>query len=287
MPVAAFFSEHADPPPPCGGSATPDRRTAVDKALVLLKSLAEEDRDIGVSELARRARLTKSTAFRLLGILQRNELVERVGSNYRLGVQLFDIGNHVYGPNSALLQERLLPHLADLYVLTHETVHLALLRGTKIVYIDKIRGHRAARSPSRIGARLPAYSTGVGKALLAFDHDAAEAAIAEGLPARTEYTLTDPDRFRAELRHIREEGIAYDRQEAALGLACVAVPVMGPGGRPVAALSVAGASHRFDASRFAPALRRVAYAAARAVAAAKAQHTAPSGLDGLPVADFA
>ncbi|MET8977089.1 IclR family transcriptional regulator [Streptomyces sp. NPDC004539] len=253
----------APPPMSVHPDAATDQQTAVDKALGLLKSLAEEDEDIGVSELARRARLTKSTAFRLLGILQRNELVERVGSNYRLSTQLYDMGNRVYGPTPQLLQERLLPYLADLYELTHETIHLAVLRGTEIVYVNKIHGHRTTRSPSRIGARLPAYCTGVGKALLAFDHDAAEAAVAAGLPARTEYTLTDPDRLRSDLGRIRREGIAYDRQEVALGLTCVAVPIMGPAGRPVAGLSVAGADHRFDPVRYAPALRRVAYAAAR------------------------
>ncbi|GAA3777450.1 IclR family transcriptional regulator [Streptomyces phyllanthi] len=268
---------------PTSASSSPEQQTAVDKALTLLKQLAEHDREIGVSELARRTGLTKSTAFRLLGILQRNDLVERVGSDYRLGTRLFDIGTRVYGPTSLLLRERLLPHLADLYELTHETVHLAVLHDTDIVYVNKIHGHRATRSPSRIGARMPAYCTGVGKALLAFDHDAAEAAIALGLTGRTEYTLTDPGAFRAELRRIRQEGIAYDRQEAALGLACVAVPVMGPGGRPVAALSVAS-GHRFDAARFAPALRRVAYEAGRAVIAAKAQSAAPSGLGSTPAA---
>ncbi|MEU9448918.1 IclR family transcriptional regulator [Streptomyces sp. NPDC048277] len=256
----------------------PDREsaTAVDKALVLLKSLAELDGEVGVSELARRTRLTKSTAFRLLGILQRNDLVERVGSGYRLGTQLFDIGTRTYGPTPLLLREVLMPHLADLYELTHETVHLAVLHGTDIVYVNKLHGHRAARSPSQIGARLPAYCTGVGKALLAFDHDAAEAAVAEGLPARTEHTLSDPDRFRAALRRIRQDGIAYDHQEAARGLACVAVPVMGASGHPVAALSVAGADARFDPARFAPALRRVAHEASRAVVAARARQHAPA-----------
>lgn len=278
MPVSTTPPEHAGPSHPGRPSPAPDQQTAVDKALVLLKSLAEQDREVGVSELARRSSLTKSTAFRLLGILQRNDLVERVGSNYRLGTRLFDMGTRVYGPTPLLLQERLLPHLADLYELTHETVHLAVLHGTEIVYVNKIHGHRAARSPSRIGARLPAYCTGVGKALLAFDHDAAEAAITAGLPARTAYTLADPDRFRAELRRIRQDGIAYDRQEATLGLTCVAVPVMGPLGRPVAALSVAGADHRFDPARYAGALRRVAHEAARAVTAAKARAAAPSGV---------
>ncbi|MER6077379.1 IclR family transcriptional regulator [Streptomyces sp. NPDC001833] len=283
MPVHPPFPVPTEPAADRETAAAPERQTAVDKALILLKSLAEYDREIGVSELARHARLTKSTAFRLLGILQRNDLVERVGSDYRLGSQLFDIGTRVYGPTPLLLQDRLLPYLTDLYELTHETVHLAVLRDTDVVYVNKIHGHRAARSPSRIGARIPAYCTGVGKALLAFDHDAAESAIEAGLPARTVYTLTDADRFRAELRRIRQDGIAHDRQEAAIGLTCVAVPVLGPGGRPVAALSVAGADQRFDPARVAPALRRVAYEAGRAITAAAARQAASSGLNTLPV----
>ncbi|WP_105971083.1 IclR family transcriptional regulator [Streptomyces geranii] len=283
MHATPLSPQHDNPLCPVGPSPEPEQQTAVDKALVLLKSLAEHDRCVGVSELARRACLTKSTAFRLLGILQRNELVERVGSDYRLGSQLFDIGNRVYGPTPPLLQELLLPHLADLYELTHETVHLAVLHGTEILYVNKIHGHRAARSPSRIGARLPAYCTAVGKALLAFDHDAAEAAIEAGLPGLTEYTFTDAERLRAELRRIRKEGVAYDRQEATVGLTCVAVPVMGPLGRPVAALSVAGADRCFDPSRYADALRRVAYQAARTITLAKARGGLPSGRGGQPV----
>jgi DNA-binding IclR family transcriptional regulator len=266
-------------------SSPPAQRTAVDKALFLLNALAEVDGEIGVSELARRTRLTKSTAFRLLGILRRNDLVEQAGGGYRLAPRLFDIGTRAYGATPPLLQERLTPHLADLYELTHETVHLAVLRDTDIVYVNKIQGHRAAHSPSRIGARMPAYCTGVGKALLAFDHDAAEAAVANGLRARTEYTVTDPGRLRAELLRARRDGIAYDRQEAIPGLVCVAVPVMGPAGRPVAALSIAGAGHRFDPARFAPALRRVAHAASRTVGAVMAARQAvPPAVDRSPAA---
>ena len=96
--------------------------------------------------------------------------------------------------------------------------------------------------------------------------------------ARTEYTLADPCRLRADLRRIRQDGIAYDRQEAVLGLTCVAVPIMGPAGRPVAALSIAGADRRFDSARFDPALRRVAYEASRAVTAARARQAVPAGI---------
>ncbi|MGW9132433.1 IclR family transcriptional regulator [Streptomyces sp. NPDC055681] len=245
-----------------------DQQTAVDKALTLLMSLAEEDREVGVSELARRTQLTKSTAFRLLGILQRNDVVERVGSSYRLGSQLFDIGRRVYGPTPLMLQERLLPFLTELYVLTQETVHLAVLHRTDVMYVNKLHGHRRARTSTRIGSRMPASCTAVGKALLAFDHDAAELAIAQGLPAPTEHSLTDPEDFRTELARIRREGIAYDRQEILLGVTCVAVPVMGAAGRPVAAISVSGALHRFEPARVTPELRRVAFEAARELGAA-------------------
>ncbi len=253
---------------PTGPDTSREQQTAVDKALTLLMSLAEEDREVGVSELARRTRLTKSTAFRLLGILQRNDVVERVGSSYRLGPQLFDIGRRVYGPTPLMLQERLLPFLTELYVLTHETVHLAVLHRTDVMYVNKLHGHRRARTPTRIGSRLPASCTAVGKALLAFDHDAAEQAIADGLPAPMENSVTDPEDFRAELARIRREGIAYDREEILPGVSCVAVPVMGAGGRPVAAVSVSGVAGRFEPARVAPELRRVAFEAARELGAA-------------------
>ncbi|RKS76674.1 IclR family transcriptional regulator [Actinomadura pelletieri DSM 43383] len=246
-------------------AADEDRRTAVDKAVMLLKSIAEYDTEIGVSELARRTRLTKSTTFRLLGILERNGLVDRVGGGYRLSARLFDIGTRVYGPGPGLLRERLLPYLVDLHGMTHETVHLAVLHRTEIVYVYKLHGHRSARVPSEIGCRRPAHSTGVGKALLAFDHDAAELVLNGPLPAHTPYTIRDPEALRRELRRVREDGIAVDRQETVTGLCCVATPVMGAGRRPVAALSVVVADHRFDPARLAPALRRVAHQASRAL----------------------
>lgn len=250
------------------GAAGEDRRTAVDKAVVLLKSIAEYDTEIGVSELARYTRLSKSTTFRLLGILERNGLVERVGGGYRLSARLSDIGTRVYGPAPGTLRERLLPHLVDLYEMTRETVHLAVLHRTEVMYVYKLHGHRAARAPSEIGCRLPAHSTGIGKALLAFDHDAAELILKEPLAAYTPYTIRTPEALRRELRQAAENGVAFDRQETVIGLSCVATPIMGAGGRPIAALSVAAADHTFDPGRIAPALRRVAHQASRTLSTA-------------------
>lgn len=244
-----------------------DDRAAIDKAISLLLSFGDQaSTGVGVSELSRRAGMSKSTAFRLLGLLERNEVVERVGRNYRLGTRLHELGSNVYAPGHARIRDLLIPYLTDLYSLTSETVHLAVLHGTDVVYLAKLYGHRPAPAPSRIGGRLPAYCTAVGKVLLAYDSDAAAEVLSRELPRYTPQTIADGDALAAELERIREEGIAFDNGEARPGLSCVAAPIMGPGGRPVAALSVAGPAERMDARLQAPALRRVAAAAAQELA---------------------
>lgn len=245
---------------------TDDKRTAVDKALSLLTVFrADGSRGVGVSELARRAKLTKSTAFRLLAMLERNGVVERSGSDYRLGRRLHELGAQVYAPGQGAIREVLTPYLADLYELTHEMVHLAVLHGTDVIYLNKLYGHRPVRSPSRVGGSAPAYCTAVGKTLLAFDYAATQESVARGLRALTERTIVDPQLLATQLEQVRGTGIAFDDEECVPGLNCVAAPVLGPGGRPVAALSVAGATGRFDPRAHATALRQVAYEASRAL----------------------
>ncbi|WP_433476270.1 IclR family transcriptional regulator [Spirillospora sp. CA-142024] len=240
-----------------------DDRAAVDKAVSLLLSFGDQaGAGIGVSELARRARMSKSTAFRLLGVLERNGVVEKVGPKYRLGERLHELGSRVYVPDHARIRDALIPFLTDLYELTHETVHLAALHGTDVVYLAKLHGHRPARSPSRIGGRVPAYCTAVGKVLLAYDHEALEQVLRADLRPLTTNTVTDPERLVREIAGIRREGVAFDHEESTPGLSCVAVPVLGPGGRAVAAMSVAALTGRLDIRAQAPALRRMSAAAA-------------------------
>ncbi|GAA4149891.1 IclR family transcriptional regulator [Actinomadura keratinilytica] len=241
-----------------------DDRAAVEKAVSLLASFGDQtNAGLGVSELARRAGLSKSTAFRLLGILERNGVVEKVGRKYRLGERLYELGSRVYDRDHDRIRDVLTPFLADLYELTHETVHLAALHGTDVVYLAKLYGHRQVRSPSRIGGRVPAYCTAVGKVLLAYDHEALEQVLRAELQPLTPNTITDPDRLAAEIAKVRAEGVAFDDEEATPGLSCIAVPVLGHGGRAVAAMSVSTATGRLDTRAQAPALRRVSAAAAR------------------------
>lgn len=261
-----------------GFAASPkEDRTAVDKALSLLSAFGSEAHTgLGVSELARRTKLSKSTAFRLLGMLERNKAVERAGTNYRLGPLLNSLGAQVSSDTHDTLRDLLTPFLAELYEATHQTVHLAVLDGTDVVYLNKLFGHRLLRSPSRIGGRVPAYCTGVGKVLMAYNFDSTEATLAKDLPAWTPKTITDPDVLRRTLSKIREEGIGFDDEESVMGLSCIAAPILGSNGKPVAALSISGPTGHFVPANHAHELRRVCFAASRklaAVAAAKKAHT--------------
>lgn len=256
---------HFSPP------SLPDNRAVIDKAVSLLAAFQGDAKGgLGVSELARRADLSKSTAFRLLGMLQRNGVVERVGSDYRLGPTLQELGRQRYAPEHDRIRDALIPYVVDLYELTHETVHLAVLDGTDIMYLAKLHGHRRVRSPSRVGGRVPAYCTAMGKVLLAYDQDAVDETLRIGIPARTKKTITSASVLRERLNQVRLEGVAFDDEELTPGLSCVAVPVMLRKALPVAALSVSASTGRLDTRTLVPAMRRVSYAASQALS-----HTLP------------
>src|ERR1700757_573585 len=191
-----------------------DDRAAIDKAFSLLALLGRAGRGGGgVNELARRAELSKSTAFRVLGMLERNAMVERVGTKYRLGARLHELGKSVYAPGQDRIRALLLPFLAALYEIPRHTVHLASLHGTDVVYLAKLYGHRTAATPSRIGARLPAHCTAVGKVLLAYDAEAATAALSTPLHRLTHHSICDADELAAELVRVRRDGVAIDQEE--------------------------------------------------------------------------
>lgn len=217
----------------------PDRQTSLGKALALLEAFPEDGGWIGVSELGRRAGVSKPSAFRLLGALEADGYVERDGANYCLGRQMFELGNRIRPCRPGGLREVALPFLTELYERTRRTVHLAVLEGTQVMYIEKLE-RRGVKTPSRIGGRAPSTCTALGKALLAFaGEDTISRALDHGIARRTARTLTDPSALRRNLDQIRLDGVAFDHEEMATGLWCVAAPIMS-GTRPVGAVSVSG-----------------------------------------------
>jgi len=239
-----------------------DPRSSVAKAVAVLGAFGKDaGTGLGVSELARRADLSKSTTFRLLAALEETGAVERAGTSYRLGPLIHGMTDIAGDAGTERVRELLTPWLIELYTATKHTVHMAMLDGPQVVYLNKLHGPQAAPAPSRIGGRAPAFCTGVGKALLAHDHELAERVLAGPLPRWTPRTITDPERLRAELAEIRRTGVAHDREEIQPGLTCMAAAVTGPGGRAVAALSVSGPTRVFEHTTHEHALRRLAHAA--------------------------
>jgi DNA-binding IclR family transcriptional regulator len=242
-----------------------DERTAVDKAISLILAFGIDARSaIGVSELARRTGLSKSTAFRLLSMLERNRVVVRVGTGYRLGSLLADIGSGELAAHDAL-RDVLTPYLMDLYDRTHQTVHLAVLHGPEVVYLNKLQGPRPASSPSRIGGHAPAYATGIGKVLMAWNPESIDQTLGAPFIQRTPHTIANAEQLLDTLQEVRRTGVAFDRDESLIGLSCIAAPIMGRSGRPVAAFSISFATGSAVAESYAHMLRTVCYAASQAL----------------------
>lgn len=251
----------------------PDPRSSIDKAFSILRSFGDNDpAGVGVSEVARRTNLSKSTAHRLLGALVENGAIERSGDVYRLGPLPFELTASRPNYNTALVSEVLTPFLAALFEQTRQTVHLAHLQGTEVAYVNKLFSAHRLSIPSRIGGRAPSYCTGVGKAMLAWDDAATEKVIEAGLTPWTKHTITDGNVLRHELAEIRISGIAFDREEISEGLYCIASPVFGLNNAPVAALSISSFASQLEAEQFIAPLKRVSLAATKAMTRFQRQH---------------
>jgi DNA-binding IclR family transcriptional regulator len=260
----------------------------IGKVAVILDAFTAQDRGVGFAELQRRTGLPKATLHRLTGELVTARLLDRVDGRFRLGGHLFELGMRASLERG--LVEVATPYLEDLYERTHETVHLGLREGLEVVYILKIGGHRPARAPSRLGGRMPLHATAIGKALLAYAaEDVRKAVLGGPLKRLAARTLTAPGVLAAQLAEIVASGVAFEFEESAVGIVCVAAPILaggnaGPpggvaeqaiggggvksvlGGGVVAAVSVTGPAGRFHPRRHADAVRTAAAGISAALA---------------------
>ncbi|MFJ3673857.1 IclR family transcriptional regulator [Streptomyces sp. NPDC090106] len=233
--------------------------TAAGKALVVLNSFTASCVGYGVSELASRSGLPKSTAFRLLALLVEHGYVLRIGDRYFLADRMFALGNQVGACRPDGLRDRAIPYMVDLHAETRETVHLAILHNTEVLYIEKIFGHTSTACDTSVGGRRPLHSTALGKVLLAYaERDTVAALFSKPLERFTCYTVFEAGRLDAALRRVREDEVATDFEEGQLGLSCIAMPVRDPAtGGVIAAMSMTSTTLRGDVRRFSSRLRRV------------------------------
>lgn len=221
---------------------------SVDRALRILEVFKDNDKELGVTEIAKILDLNKSTAFGLLTTLENRGYVEQNLENgkYHWGFKLMELGFASYESIDIVQIAR--PELRELSDKFKETVHIVVRDKSEVVYIDKfVGGNDAVGVVSRVGKRNPLYCTGVGKCILAFmDESEVDKVLSQPLKKYTKNTVTDVDLIKKELIKIREQGCSFDREEIELGLCCVAAPIKDHTGKVVAAISLSGPSIRMS-----------------------------------------
>jgi DNA-binding IclR family transcriptional regulator len=225
--------------------ATPS--AVIDRISLVLDAFEGPGR-LTLAQIVRRTGLPRSSAHRMLDRLVQLRWLRRSGRDYELGMRLVELGS------LAVHQDRLVraatPLLGELHRATGLVVHLAVLDGPDVVYLEKVGDRMISAIPTRVGSRQPAHCTAVGKAILAYcDEDAA----VDLQVRKTKYSIASGSQLAVELAKVRAHGIAFEREESLLGFGCVAAPIGGPGDA-VAAVSVCGPMNRmmFDQRLTAP-----------------------------------
>lgn len=229
-----------------------DLKNSVHKTFAILEFFTIQKPEWGVTELAKEIGTNKSNVYRFLsqmqsiGILDKDEHSER----YRLGLKLFELGNRVQLRTA--LVEKTHPELMKVATNIRETVHIAIFKHHQILYIDKVESPQGLRISSNIGSYNAAYSTALGKVLLAFlSDDQLRKSLDyiyhdKEVHAFTKNTITNKTKMLEELIQIKQKEYAIDREEYEIGLICVAIPIFNQNREVIASLSAAGPANRFE-----------------------------------------
>jgi DNA-binding IclR family transcriptional regulator len=243
-------------------------RSAADRLLAVLSAFDQDHPALCLTDIGRRAGLPPATAHRLVGELTTWGALERDESGkYHIGLRLWEVA--ALAPRGVGLRKAAMPFLEDLYEATHENVHLAVLDGHDVVYIERISGHAAVRVHSQVGARWPLHATGVGLVLLAHADPELQERVCRGpLAGFTPHTVTEPARLRRLLADIRRTGSALSERQITTDALSVAAPVRDPSGGVVAAVSVVVHADRAHLPSLTPLVRIAARGISRALGAA-------------------
>lgn len=221
---------------------------AVERAATILELLRISDGGASLTDLTDGSGLAKPSVFRMVKTLEEVGFAERVAGSerYRLGVRCLELGQ-AYLEHTDLRSEAM-PVLRRLRDEFDETVHLGVMDDDmRVVYIEKLEtAHAIGLMASRVGKTMPAYRTGIGKALLAYQGEDPVSSYEErgDLVKHMPNTIFDPSALREELASIRERGYSTDLEENEKDVRCVAAPIMDSEGKAVGALSVSGPANR-------------------------------------------
>jgi DNA-binding IclR family transcriptional regulator len=224
---------------------TKQRLSSVANSLRLLKSFSGGQNELGITTLASRLGLAKSTVHRLAATLTGAGFLEQNvdTGKYRLGLALFELGALVRRRMDVANEAR--PQLRELLEKTGETVQLGIIDQSSVLYVYEMESRRAIRMAAAVGGRAPLHCTAVGKVLLAFQSpEYVKELVDRGLTPLTDNTITKRDPFLAMLKEVRARDYAIDDEESEIGLRAIAAPVRNQRGAVIAALGVAAPVQR-------------------------------------------
>jgi IclR family transcriptional regulator, acetate operon repressor len=236
---------NSDPDPKDGGVQS------VDRALLIIETLAEDDEGYRLTDLAVRTGLSPSTVHRLLTTLEKRRFVQfdRGESTWHIGAQSFAVGSTFVRRGNFVTQA--LPYLRKLRDQTRETANLAVVDDGAMVVLTRIESREIMRSVTKVGGRVPMVASGLGKALLATysEQDVFAIIQRDGMPRLTSKSIVRAGELCKSLHDIRRQGYSVDDEEALIGLRCVSAVVYDDCSEPLAAISVSGKASRVPNDR--------------------------------------
>ena len=217
----------------------------VERTARILSAVAEAESG-NLTEISRRTELNEATVLRYLNSLAALGYVERFNTaQYRLGWEIFRLGQRAF--SGQVPADAVLPTMERLMLEFNETVNFAAHKERSVVILEVVEGRRAVTKLSNVGQSDPWHASALGKSLLATMPDSVwrDILASAGLPELTPHTITSMKKMAAEIKEIRRQGFAVDREEAAEELTCVAAAVPAVNGGPSRyALSISFLTHR-------------------------------------------
>jgi len=226
---------------------------SIDRAMGLLEILGEDDEGYRLVDLAQSAGLPPSTTHRLLTTLEKRQFVQfdRESGLWHVGVQCFAVGANFVRRRNVVIQAR--PFMRQLRDLAGETVNLGVADQGEVVFLTQVESRELMRAIARPGGRSLMHCSGLGKALLAAmsEREVSEILHQHGMRRMTAHSIVRPAKLHEALEAIREQGYAFDDEENAVGLRCVAAVIYDEYSNPLAGVSIAGPTARVSDRRIA------------------------------------
>lgn len=221
------------------------RVQSIDRAVAILECFSEEKKELKLTEISDKLGLNKSTVHGIISTLKYHGFIsqDEETQRYKLGIRFIEFGELVV--NSMNIRNAALPLVEEVCGKIDETVHVAMLDGTNVVWIGKSESTKSIKTSTKIGASLPAYATADGKIILCYqDGDNINKYLPRRIPKHTQNTVTNKAEFIRRLENMKKNGYAIDNEEYVEGIKCIAAPIFDHDGNVKFSLSTTGPAFR-------------------------------------------